>query len=56
VLRHLAFEISACLVSSAADERVFWLVGNVLDERHNTQEELAEAYQGLNSWLAEELI
>jgi hypothetical protein len=57
VLRHLAFEIFACPASSAADERVFSLAGNVLnDARHNTQEELAEAYQGLRSWFAEELI
>lgn len=57
VLRHLAFEIFACPASSAADERAFSLAGNVLnDARHNTQEELAEAYQGLRSWFAEELI
>lgn len=57
VLRHLAFEIFACPASSAADERTFSLAGNVLnDARHNTQEELAEAYQGLRSWFAEVLI
>ena len=57
VLRHLAFEIFACPASSAADERTFSLAGNVLNEsRHNTQEELAEAYQGLRSWFAEDLI
>ena len=57
MLRHLAFEIFAYPASSATDERVFSLAGNVLnDTRHNTQEELAEAYQGLRSWFAEELI
>ena len=57
VLRHLAFEIFACPASSAADERTFSFAGNVLNElRHNTQEELAEAYQGLRSWFAEDLI
>ena len=57
VLRHLAFAIFACPASSAADERTFSIAGNVLSEdRHNTQEELAEAYQGLRSWFAEGLI
>jgi hypothetical protein len=57
VLRHLAFEIFACPASSAADERTFSMAGNVLNEaRHNTQEELAEAYQGLRSWFTQDLI
>ena len=57
VLRHLAFELFACPASSAADERTFSIAGNVLNEdRHNTQEALAEAYQGLRSWFAENLI
>jgi hypothetical protein len=57
VLRHLAFELFACPASSAADERTFSIAGNVLNEdRHNTQEVLAEAYQGLRSWFAEGLI
>jgi hypothetical protein len=55
VLRHLAFEIFACPASSAADERVFSLAGNMLnDAHHNIQEELAEAYQGPRSWFAQE--
>lgn len=57
VLRHLAFEIFACPASSATDERTFPIAGNVLSEaRHDTEEELAEAYQGLRSWLAQDLI
>lgn len=56
VLRHLAFGIFACPANSAADERTFSMAGNVLNEaRYNTQAELAEAYQGLRSWFAQEL-
>ena len=45
VLRHLAFEILAAPASSSADERIFSMAGNVVnDERPNTIEESAEAY------------
>ena len=57
VLRHPAFEIFACLASSAADEHTLSIAGNVLSgARHNTQEELAEEYQELRSWFAQDLI
>lgn len=57
VLRHLAFEVLAAPASSAADERIFSMAGDVVnDERPNTMEELAEAYQGLRSWYSERLL
>jgi hypothetical protein len=50
VLRHLAFEVLAVLASSSADERVFSMTRDVVnDVRPNKLEELVEAYQGLRS-------
>ena len=57
LLRHLAFEVLAAPSSSCADERIFSMAGDVVnDERPNTMEELAEAYQGLRSWYSEGLL
>jgi hypothetical protein len=57
VLRHLAFEVLAAPASSSADERIFSIAGDVVnEERSQTQEELAEAYQGLKSWYSEGLL
>lgn len=57
VLRHLAFEVLAAPASSSADERIFSTAGDVVnEERPQTLEELAEAYQGLRSWYSEGLI
>ena len=57
LLRHLAFEVLAAPLSSCADERIFSMAGDVVnDERPNTLEDLAEAYQGLRSWYSEGLL
>jgi hypothetical protein len=57
VMRHLAFEVLAAPASSSADERIFSMAEDVVnDERPNTMEELAEAYQGLRSWYSEGLL
>jgi hypothetical protein len=57
VLRHLAFEVLAAPASSSADERIFSMAGDVVnEERPQTLEELAEAYQGLRSWYSEGLL
>ena len=51
------FEVLAAPASSAADERIYSMAGDVVnDERPNTMEELAEAYQGLRSWYSERLL
>jgi len=50
VLSHLAFELLAAPASTAADERLFSMAGNVVnEERPLTQQELAEATQVLRS-------
>lgn len=57
VLRHLAFEVLAAPASSSADERIFSMAGDVVnEERPQTLEELAEAYQGLRNWYSEGLL
>ena len=49
-LKHLAFDLLAAPASSAADERVFSMAGRTLDDEHyNTMDDLAEAYQSLQS-------
>ena len=51
ILRHLAFKVLAAPSSSCAAERMFSMARDVVnDERPNTMEESAEAYQGLDSW------
>ena len=56
VLKHLAFTLLAALASTAADERLFSMAGNVVnEERPHTTQELAEAAQCLRSWHHEQL-
>lgn len=51
ILKHLAFDVLAAPASTAADERLFSMAGNVVNEqRPHTQEELAQAVQCLRSW------
>ncbi|KAM0707268.1 hypothetical protein Q7P35_006600 [Cladosporium inversicolor] len=57
VLKHLAFTTLAAPASTAADERLFSIAGNVVNEqRPHTQQELAECSQCLRSWYHEGLI
>lgn len=57
VLKHLAFTLLAAPASTAADERLFSIAGNVVNEqRPHTQQPLAQAVQCLRSWHAEGLI
>ncbi|KAM0706163.1 hypothetical protein Q7P35_006712 [Cladosporium inversicolor] len=50
VLKHLAFTLLAALASTSADERLFSITGNVVnEERPHTQQELAERVQCLRS-------
>ena len=57
VLRHLAFTVLAAPASTAADERLFSMAGNVVNEnRPHTCAELAEATQCLRSWTSEGII
>jgi hypothetical protein len=57
VLKHLAFTLFAALASTAADERLFSIAGNVVNqERPHTQQPLAQAVQCLRSWHSEGLI
>ena len=57
VLKHLAFTLLAALASTSADERLFSITGNVVnEERPHTQQELAERVQCLRSWDHEGLI
>jgi hypothetical protein len=56
-LKCLAFTYLAAPASSAADERLFSIAGNVVnEERPHTQARLAEAVQCLRSWYENELI
>ena len=51
ILKHLAFDLLAAPASTAADERLFSMAGNVVNEhRPHTQAELAQAVQCLRSW------
>lgn len=51
ILKHLAFDLLATPASTAADERLFSMAGNVVNEhRPHTQAELAQAVQCLRSW------
>ncbi|TKA54703.1 hypothetical protein B0A49_13065 [Cryomyces minteri] len=55
--RHMAFDLLATPASSAADERQFSKAGHVLnEERFNTLDDLAEAYQCLKSWYEQDLV
>jgi hypothetical protein len=57
VLKHLAFTSLAAPASTAADERLFSIAGNVVnEERPHTKQQLAESVQCLRSWHAEALI
>jgi hypothetical protein len=57
VLKHLAFTLLAAPASTAADERLFSIADNVVNEqRPHTQQPLAQAVQCLRSWHAEGLI
>jgi hypothetical protein len=57
VLKHLAFTSLAAPVSTAADERLFSMAGNVVnDQRPHTQQPLAQAVQCPRSWHSESLI
>lgn len=57
VLKHLAFTLLAAPASTAADERLFSIAGNVVDEqRPHTKQQLAESVQCLRSWHHEGLI
>jgi hypothetical protein len=57
VLKHLVFTTLAAPASTAADERLFSIIGNVVnEERPHTKQDLAEAEQCLRSWYAEGLI
>lgn len=57
VLKHLAFALLAAPASTAADERLFSIAGNVVNqERPHTQQPLAQAVQCLRSWHSEGLI
>ncbi|KAI6788857.1 hypothetical protein KC343_g6741 [Hortaea werneckii] len=57
ILRHLAFTLLAAPASTAADERLFSMAGNVVNEqRPHTQQQLAESVQCLRSWHHEDLI
>ena len=57
VLKHLAFTLLAAPASTAADERLFSIAGNVVDEeRPHTKQPLAESTQCLRSWHHEGLI
>jgi hypothetical protein len=48
ILKHLAFDLLAAPASTAADERLFSIAGNVVnEERPHTQAELAQAAQYL---------
>jgi hypothetical protein len=56
VLKHLAFTSLSAPASTAADERLFSMAGNVVNEqRPHTQQPLAQAVQCLRSWHAEGL-
>jgi len=57
VLKHLAFTLLAAPASTSADERLFSITGNVVnEERPHTKQELAEGAQCLRSWHSEGLI
>ena len=57
VLKHLAFTTLAAPASTAADERLFSITGNVVDEeRPHIKQDLAEGQQCLRSWYVEGLI
>ena len=57
ILKHLAFTLLAAPASTAADERLFSIAGNVVNEqRPHTQQQLAQAVQCLRSWHSEGLI
>jgi hypothetical protein len=57
VLKHLAFTSLAAPASTAADERLFSITGNVVnEERPHTQQPIAQSVQCLRSWHAEGLI
>jgi hypothetical protein len=57
VLKHLAFTSLAAPASTAADERLFSITGNVVnEERPHTQQPIAQGVQCLRSWYAEGLI
>lgn len=57
VLKHLAFTSLSAPASTAADERLFSMAGNVVNEqRPHTKQALAQAVQCLRSWHAEGLI
>jgi hypothetical protein len=57
VFKHLAFTYLAAPASSAANERLFSIAGNVInEERPHTQADLSEAVQCLRSWHENKLI
>ncbi|KAM0698007.1 hypothetical protein Q7P36_002861 [Cladosporium allicinum] len=57
VLKHLAFNLLAAPASTVADERLFSMTGNVVNEqRPHTQQQIAESVQCLRSWHAEALL
>ena len=57
VLKHLAFTTLAAPASTAADERLFSITGNVVnEERPHIKQDLAEGQQCLRSWYVEGLI
>lgn len=57
ILKHLAFDLLAAPASTAADERLFSIAGNAVnEERPHTQAELAQAAQCVRSWHAEGII
>ena len=57
VLKHLAFTYLAAPASTAANERLFSIAGNVVNkERPRTQAQLAQAVQCLRSWHDQGLI
>jgi hypothetical protein len=57
VLKHLAFTLLAAPASTSADERLFSITDNVVnEERPHAQQELAERVQCLRSWHHEGLI
>lgn len=55
-LNHMASDLLAAPASSAADERLFSKAQNVLNERFNTLDDLAESTQCLKNWLEQGLL
>jgi len=57
ILKNLAFTLLAAPASTATDERLFSMAGNVVNEkRPHTKEDLAESGQCLRSWYTEAII